>query len=389
MNLFSSSPDSRPALPPSWRMTRGQPLTWLWQIALLLLAFYVFMVALQLMIGSFNLAGGSLALTLVKAATNPFTSLFIGLLATAVVQSSSTSTSLIVTFAAAGGLRVDQAALMIMGANIGTALTSTIVSLGHIGDRREFRQAFSAASLHDLFNIITVLLLFGLEVSTGVFSAMAEGLAAYFGTAPLLKEATWLFFTRDSANFLLNLASGWPYLTLLLALLILFLALNLLTFVLRSLIIGRVQQHVDRFLFGRPLRGLASGFFTTVALQSSSLTTSMIVPLVATEKVALQKAFPFIMGANVGTTTTALLAALVAGSNAALAAAFTHLLFNLCGVLLMYPIPRLRAIPVRLAEALGELAFRNRLYGVAYVVIVFFMLPFLLIFLAEGLGWLR
>jgi sodium-dependent phosphate cotransporter len=362
------------------------------QVALLLFAFYVFMVALQVMTGSFNLAGSSLAIELVNITTNPFTSLFIGLLATAVVQSSSTITSLIVTIVAVGGLTVPQATPMILGANIGTALTSTIVALGHIGDRREFQKAVSGASLHDLFNILTVALVFGFEVSTHALSGTAQALAGQVEAWSWPSLGSLFFFTRNGANLLLSWLADWPYLTMLLALVVLFLSLRLLTFILRSLVIGRIEQNLNRVLFDRPLRGLASGFVATVALQSSSLTTSLMVPLVATNKVSLRKAFPFIMGANVGTTTTALLAAMVASgsgsSSAALAVAFTHVLFNLFGVLVMYPLPRLRGIPVWLADRLGQLSYQNRLYGVAYVVITFFVLPFLLILITEGLAWL-
>jgi len=393
MNLFSSSSESHSspvheALPG----TRVQVLPRLMKFLMILFAFYAFTVALQVMAGGFSLAGGNLAEDLVNVTTNPFTSLFIGLLATAVVQSSSTTTTLVVSIVAAGGLTVPQAVPMIMGANVGTALTSTIVALGHIGDRREFRKAVSGASLHDIFNILTVVMLFWLEWSTHLLSGSAEFLA----TEMRLDHQPWLaqalFFTRGSAAFLLEALAELPYLAVIVALITLFLSLRLLTFVMRGMIIGRLQQNLNHFLFGRPLRGLASGFVSTVALQSSSLTTSLMVPLVATEKVSLRQAFPFIMGANVGTTTTALIAAMVApaaGLSAALAVAFTHVLFNLFGVLVLYPWSRLRDLPVWLADRLGKLVYDNRLYGVAYVVIVFFVLPFLLIFITEGLVWLR
>jgi solute carrier family 34 (sodium-dependent phosphate cotransporter) len=392
MNPFSSSSESHSGqLSDAFWGIRVKVFPRLMKLLLILFAFYVFIVALQVMAGGFSLLGGHLAKGLVNLTANPFTSLFIGLLATAVVQSSSTTTTLIVSIVAAGGLTVPQAAPMIMGANVGTALTSTIVALGHIGDRREFQKAVSGASLHNIFNILTVMVLFWLEWSTHLLSGSAEFLA----TEMRLDHQPWLaqllVFTRGSAAFLLEALAERPYLAVMAALITLFLSLRLLTWVMRDMIIGRLQQNLNHFLFGHPLRGLASGFFSTVALQSSSLTTSLMVPLVATEKVSLRQAFSFIMGANVGTTTTALIAAMVAptaGVSAALAVAFTHVLFNLFGVLLLYPWSRLRDLPVWLADRLGKLAYDNRIYGVAYVVIVFFVLPFLLIFITKGLAWL-
>lgn len=392
MNLFSSSSESHSRqLHDALSSTRVQVLPRLMKCLMILFAFYAFTVALQVMAGGFSMVGGQLAEDLVNLTTNPFTSLFIGLLATAVVQSSSTTTTLVVSIVAAGGLSVPQAVPMIMGANVGTALTSTIVALGHIGDRREFQKAVSGASLHDIFNIFTVVMLFWLEWSTHLLSSSAEFLATEMQLGHQPWVAQLLFFTRGSAAFLLEALADLPYLAVIVALITLFLSLRLLTFVVRGTIIGRLQQNFNYYLFGHPLRGLGTGFFSTMALQSSSLTTSLIVPLVATEKVSLRQAFPFIMGANLGTTTTALIAALVApsaGVSAALAVAFTHVLFNLFGMLVLYPWSRLRDLPVWLAQRLGKLAYDNRLYGVTYVVIVFFMLPFLLIFITEGLAWL-
>jgi len=82
---------------------------------------------------------------------------------------------------------------------------------------------------------------------------------------------------------------------------------------------------------------------------------------------------------------TALIAALSTGSPAAVTVAFSHLLFNLSGTLLIFVPPPMRRIPLALARALGRLALRNRLIAIAYVVLVFFVVPFLLILLSGSL----
>lgn len=355
-------------------------------------ALFLFLLALMMMGGSFRLAGTGLAQNLVAVTTNPFTSLFIGLLATAVVQSSSTTTALIVAIVAAGDLNLAQAIPMIMGANIGTTLTSTIVSLGHIGNKDEFGGAVAASSLHDFFNILTVIVLFALESLTGILSKASLWSAGQIGLIEWGGLGSLLFFIHDMAYWFLAKMESVPYLSVIVGLAVLFLSIRLLTLVMEWLIIGRVQRNLNAIVFGRPWRGLVSGFGLTALVQSSSVTTSLMVPLVATRKVSLAKAFPFIMGANVGTTSTALLAALITTGNgriAAISAAFAHVLINLIGVLIFYPIPRLRELPVFLAEKLGTLSLKSRLYGIAYVLLAFFLLPFLLIFFTEGLLWLE
>jgi sodium-dependent phosphate cotransporter len=95
--------------------------------------------------------------------------------------------------------------------------------------------------------------------------------------------------------------------------------------------------------------------------------------------------FPFTVGANLGTTVTALIAALSTGSVAAVTVACSHMLFNLTGTLLVYVPPPIRAIPLALARGLGRMTVSNRLYAMAYVILVFYVLPFLLIVLTEAL----
>lgn len=87
----------------------------------------------------------------------------IGILGTVLVQSSSTFTSIIVA-AIGAGMSVHIAIPMIMGANIGTSVTNTLVAITQIGNRQEFERAFSAATVHDMFNWATVILLFTIEV---------------------------------------------------------------------------------------------------------------------------------------------------------------------------------------------------------------------------------
>ena len=352
------------------------------KIGQLLLVLFLFLVALQLMSGSFKLFGKGFAEDLVSITANPFISLFIGMLATAIIQSSSTTTTLIVAVVATGEMSLGIAIPMIMGANIGTSVTSTIVSLGHIGNREEYQRAIAGASVHDFFNIITVLVLFTLEMTTGLLAKTSSWLAGIVGTQEGEAMGSILFFVKDAAKGIIELAGSNPYITLPLGLIALFFSLQFLSKILRSLLVGSIERNMNKYVFGKPITSLLTGFVATTAVQSSSVTSSLMVPLIATNKITLERAFPFLMGANIGTTTTALMAALFLGgeaANAALACAFAHLLFNLFGVLILFPINKIRRIPIFLAQELGKMTLKNRLYGVGYVVVVFFLIPFLLI----------
>ncbi|MEL6250499.1 MAG: Na/Pi symporter [Bacteroidota bacterium] len=352
------------------------------KIGQLLLILFVFLVSLNMMSGSFKLFGAGFAEQLVSLTSNPFVSLFIGMLATAIIQSSSTTTTLIVALVASGEVSLIDAVPMIMGANIGTSVTSTIVSLGHIGNREEYKRAVAGASVHDFFNILTVIVVFTIEMLTGALSSSALWLAEAIGPQEGEKVGSLIFFVKDTAKGIIKLTGDNPYISLPIGLMALFFSLQYLSKILRSLLVGKIQENMNKYIFGKPINSLLTGLISTTAVQSSSVTSSLMVPLVATDKITLENAFPFLMGANIGTTTTALMAALFLdgdAANAALACAFAHLLFNLFGVFILFPIKQVRRIPIFLAEGLGNLTLKNRLYGVGYVVIFFFIIPFVLI----------
>ena len=128
------------------------------------LLLYFFLASIKLFGSSFKLFGSGFAEGLVNAYSNPFLGLFTGILATSLVQSSSTVTSLIVGLAGAGFLPIEYAIPMIMGANMGTTITNTLVSLTFVTRKEDFRRAFAAATVHDFFNLSAIVVLFPLEI---------------------------------------------------------------------------------------------------------------------------------------------------------------------------------------------------------------------------------
>jgi sodium-dependent phosphate cotransporter len=136
------------------------------------------------------------------------------------------------------------------------------------------------------------------------------------------------------------------------------------------------------FIFENQYRSFGWGLLLTSAIQSSSITTSLVVPLAAADKIKLNWAFPFIIGANVGTTVTALLAS-VFKPDAAISIAIAHSLFNIFGALLFLPLNSLRKVPVYIADHFSSLASEKRILFFIYVLLTFFLIPFGLIYLGK------
>ncbi|MFQ5768057.1 MAG: Na/Pi symporter, partial [Acidobacteriota bacterium] len=149
------------------------------RVLFLLGLLYLFLIGIALMGTAFKLLGRGFAEALIQTASNPVVALMIGMLATAIIQSSSTTTSLIVGMVAGGALDLASAIPMVMGANIGTTVTNTLVAMMSMNRREEFRRSFAGATMHDFFNFITVLVFLPLEMGTHVLQRAALFLADF------------------------------------------------------------------------------------------------------------------------------------------------------------------------------------------------------------------
>lgn len=371
------------------------PATRLVAVAALL---FLFLLGVNGLSDAFRSLGQGLLDSFFAATENPFIGLMVGILATTLVQSSSVTTSLIVGLVAApdSPLPLANAVPMIMGANVGTTVTNTLVSLAHITRRDEFYRAFSVATCHDFFNFMAVAILLPLELLTGYLRKTATWLAesiGHFGgiefdspikgalkaTLKPVKEAIGVLSETEQVRaVLLILLSGF----------LIYFALTFLVKVMRGAMHSRVEAAVYRGLYRAPLLGMLVGILVTVMVQSSSITTSLLVPLAGAGLLTLEQAFPITIGANIGTTVTAFLAALaVTGPNAifGLTIALVHLLFNVTATVLIYPFAPLRDVPLRAARRLARVAARSTVLAIAYVVGLFYGLPALFAILNQAL----
>ena len=349
------------------------------------LSLYLFLVGIKGLSSGIKHLGGDFAKEIMSTTSDPFLALFIGVLATTLFQSSSTTTSIIVGMVSGGAVSLSGAIPMIMGANIGTTVTNTIVSIGHINRGNEFKRAFSASTVHDFFNILAVIILFPLEIAFGFIEKASIGLGTLlFGTisadevfkSPIKKAIKW------GAKHLESLSFDNNTIFIFLSVLLTFLMLYSIVKLLRSLVLENIKQYFDKYIFKTAIRAMAFGIVVTIMVQSSSITTSTIVPLAGAGVVTLRQLYPFTIGANIGTTVTALLASLTLNVTA-MVAAFAHLFFNIFGIIIIFLNPLLKEIPIKLAEWMADVSIRNKFIPVIYLILFFFVLPFSIILIGR------
>lgn len=398
---------------------------------------YFFLFGLDLLGTSAKIVGSCSTGSLMGGVENPIAGLCIGIIATVLVQSSSTTTSIVVSLVGASVLEVRIAIFIIMGANIGTSVTNTIVSMGFLGNADELRLAFAAATVHDCFNLLAVLVLLPIEWITKYLMAftraivknaevrdgdkwkgplkkivspltkrviianksVAKDIAAgdvdscdayypvdcpsefydkkaddcHYGLIACDKSGFCPGFFTDGASRKDDMVSGGV--CLFLGLLILCICLVGLVKVLQSMLKGASTRVLHKATNLPGILSLVVGIVITILVQSSSITTSVLTPFCGIGVISLEQMFPITLGANIGTTITALLASLVSDKIEALQVALAHLFFNLTAILIFYPIPFMRQIPLNMARSLGRATSVFRLFPLIYIIVVFFLLP--------------
>jgi len=330
---------------------------------------------------------------------NPLVALMASVLVTSIVQSSSFTTSLIITLVAAGELSTGTAVFAVMGANIGTSITGLIVSLGTMRIKRQFRRAYATALMHAIPNVLTVLMLFPIEWATSTTGP--DG----FTGGILTRTARWItsFLDLGSGEKLFNPikaitypvvtsvkeAAGWissdnattaGIIVAAVGLAILFTALICLVKNLKDALLAKLEGLFTVLIFRNDFLAWISGIFSTVAVQSSSVTTSLMVPIAGAGAVKLRRVFPFMLGCNMGTTVTGVIAATANPTAGAVIVAISHVLFNLTDNVIWYPF---RIIPIRLAKWYSSLATQNRKYAFIFLATIFLVIPVIALIISE------
>ena len=380
-NLPNVEPNKR-------KIIRSSFVSWLTVIV----SIYVLLVAVGVIGKGFrHVFGGTEGVeSLFTFATNPFIGLVIGILGTSLVQSSSTITSIIVALVA-GGMPIAVAIPMIMGANVGTTVTNTLVSFGHVNRPGEFKRAFAAATVHDFFNLLSIVIFLPLELAFGFLEKLSGSLTHVIenlGSVDASGKGIVAVILGSGTNFVESLTSSlpdpWGGLVMIIGG-ITFIPLSIMYLgnALKSVFVGKARKFLQAAVGKGPITGVFSGALVTVLVQSSSTTTSIVVPLAGSGMIGLRHVYPFTLGANIGTTVTALLAATaITGPTHAIAhqIAIGHFLYNLMGVIIIYSIPWLREVPIAGAEWIARLGSERKGLAITYILVVFFGVPGALVF---------
>ena len=365
---------------PSLVQSKARPIVVVATVVYFLFLLYLFFFSIELMSAAFRMGGRGFAEQLLNTASDPVAGLIIGFLATSLIQSSSTTTTIVVGLVAADALTIQLAIPIIMGANIGTTTTNTIVAIAHVTRPAEFKRAFAASTVHDFFNVLAALVVLPIEIFFHPVEKMATFLqGAFAGVGGMSLASPLKAVVRPPSDLLLGLL---PYeLPLIaIALTVLVIVLTQLMKLMRGVFLERMQSLFDRVLFRNDATSFALGAVTTAVVQSSSATTSLVVPLAGTGVLSLRQIFPYTLGANIGTTITALLASFSTGSAAAVIVGLAHLSFNILGIAIFYP---LRTIPIWLADKVGTLAARTKSSSAAVITVyaVLHIIPILYLIL--------
>jgi len=493
---------------------------------------WMFLECLGLMGTGFKLLGGKDSAKLFDVVDNPISGLMIGILSTVLVQSSSTTTSIIIGLVGADEMSVETAIPMVMGANIGTSVTNTLVAMGHFANKDELRRGFAGATVHDCFNLLSVAIQLPLQWASDFLVEMSYEMAKgaescdedtedcdktefikpylkpyYDGVAKYDKKVakyvsqgycdgqcqdsfskeylkavtdvvckrgdvdlkcdpvdghkgSWMddkifkkkrmpayvkfqadsddladaeyfykcpegdcedasSFWNTTSNTIMpavqaamsnkngqmfavcaeemkyglcdkDLLKGgimlddWDLdddsagaLATWLSITGICVVLYMLVHTLNILIKGQAARILRMALSMNGYLSMLIGVFVTIMVQSSSITTSVLTPLVAVGLISLDEMFPLTLGANIGTTITGILAATVVTSSPVEAwqVALCHLFFNLFGIAIWYPIPYMRQVPLNMARYLGGMTQQYSWFPLAYVGVVFFCIP--------------
>ena len=238
-------------------------------------ALYLFLVGIAGMSSAIKHMGSGFAETVLTTTSNPFIALFIGVFATVLFQSSSTTTSLIVGMVSSGSLTIASSIPMIMGANIGTTVTNTIVSIGHINKRTEFKRAFAASTVHDFFNIMAVIIIFPIEIIFHPLQKISERLAIeLFGKIEnidvLQAKSPIKVAVKSGAGFIHKFTLDNDVIYLILSVAITFLMLYSLVKLLKSLVLKKIEGFFDQYIFNTTIKAMIFGVIITIMVQSSS-----------------------------------------------------------------------------------------------------------------------
>lgn len=306
----------------------------------LIFSLYLFVSSIVLIKNSATLLGQGGALNILSSVRDPTTGALAGWFCTALIQSSGAFDSIIIALASAGVVPMSTAVATIIGAEVGTTITSQLTSvLGYMRrERSMFRQSFLVAMIHFCYNISTLLIFLPLEVFFGSFTHIALSGRSFFSRVPgLLAIPSLLDLITPWINILLIYIPAWV--GFIGGLVLLILSLMNVEKYMTAAFATETSKRLIQSTFASPFRSFLSGLAFTIMVPSTSVMVSLLIPLAATGFLgASSYLLPYILGANIGTVFDVMLAALATGDPAAIGVWLVHLTINVVGACIFLPL---------------------------------------------------
>jgi len=346
-------------------------------------------------------------LTMVTSDTAAITGLAVGMLSTALVQSSSAvvaATMVSMSGMVTAGLPLSSAVHfgvpVILGANIGTTITNTLVAFGVERGMtvNEFKETIPGVIVDDVYEALTISIFFTLELTTGFISKMVLALGDFYVNV-LKLEGFFASFEKSIIDIIIKEPIINPMKNLLLDMVgpkiggmlmflfwfgVIIVSMNMITKAIEKIIELQWEDRV-KAAFDNPVRGFIIGFGITFIVGSSSIGSSLVIPFLATKVVDLKKAYPYLVGCNMATTVDlSQIYGYMAGGITGMVLGSAHFLLNIMA-LTLWLISPLRVVPIAIAEWLGAKIAKNQNAAFAlliWVVIIFFVVPILIIYLS-------
>ncbi|WP_293950545.1 Na/Pi symporter [uncultured Corynebacterium sp.] len=394
INPKQIAPGSDQVLLSGW----GKFLRWL----LVLASIFAIIVGINLILDGVYNVGTTSTNRLYDLARDPFIGLLIGILTTALVQSSTTTTTLTVAAVGTGIVTVPVAIPIIMGANIGTTITALLVSFSYMGERREFKKAFTTAAMHLWFNVLVVLVALTIEMLFHPLQTISGDLAdkvlgsseTTVPTTHIVEDITTPIVDTIGTHGLFGMVGNGGVataLSLITGTLFILVAIKVMSYQLRMITAATTHSLLDMFsspeentrltLKANTL-GVGVGLLFTIMVTASSVTVSSMQPFAVTKSLPRRAMLAVILGANVGTTLTAMIAtfAIVGVHGAfALQAALVHLTLNLVGALVVLCVPSLGRAITNLAAGSARLAARSYTRTIVTIFGMFMVFPIIIL----------
>jgi sodium-dependent phosphate cotransporter len=344
-------------------------------------------------------------LSLVESGVAPYAGLAIGVLATTLMESSSAvvaTTMMSMAGMVEAGLPLSSAIRfgvpMVLGANVGTTVgnTITLFAIRKSTTSEEFNSTIPGVLVDDIYEFLTISILFPLEVTTGFLSRIVSALGTFLFQMLNLEQAFAVFEKTiidiiisepiiDPLGAVFSNSLGPRFSGLVFFVFWFIVVVFSIDFLIsRGLRLLIQTDWADKVAaaFDSSIKSFTTGFSITWLVGSSSIGTSLAIPMIATKMVDLKKAYPYLCGCNMATTVDlAQIYGYIAGGIIGVMLGMAHVILNILALIIWLASP-LRTVPIYIANRIAKM-ITSRPYSslllVAYVIGVFIVLPILVI----------